>query len=452
MKIKIKILSLIILISLLATTFMSGCSSVDNSDILRPPRATGEKAYIENIIKIKAGGDYTLKYPKSGDYRSAIILQDIDNDGIEEAIALYKPSGELSITHILFMKQINGQWKEIGDYEGISNNIDEISLADIDGDGKNEVAVSYLSSVSTLKQMAVYVIEEVKTKYIEIKNGFNDFVIMNIDDERKDSILMMSLATQDVDASASLIQYSTEKEKMFVRSVVSMDSSVIQYSLVQSGFVNEEIVGVFVDGELNENGQVTQLIYWDDKTSTLLNPLYEKSKEEGVLTNETIRIGTVNCNDIDGDAITEIPTIRIFPLEEKESLTSACGLTAWNEFNVENKVLLEKLQTVIMITDGYYFSLPKKWANTVTARQDLNTRTVTFYEWLDDSDTPKKGQELLTIKAFTIKDWQSQEETEDYIEMITVPELVYAVKIPTGSTSDLTLTLEEISQNLKLIE
>ena len=80
---KTKPLALFVLIFLCTT--LAGCTSAgfDNTDLLRPPRATGDKAQIQEVIESKAGGDYTLKYPQNGEHRSAIITQDLDKDGIE---------------------------------------------------------------------------------------------------------------------------------------------------------------------------------------------------------------------------------------------------------------------------------------------------------------------------------------------------------------------------------
>ena len=118
---------------------LGGCASTgfDNSDILRPPRTTGDKAQIQELIEENAGGDYTLKYPKDGSYRSAIINEDLDGDGIDEAIVFYKPSTDDEATHLLFMKELGGEWKDIGDYTSTSAEVKKVEIGDITGDGVN---------------------------------------------------------------------------------------------------------------------------------------------------------------------------------------------------------------------------------------------------------------------------------------------------------------------------
>ena len=86
MKKRIKTVTAALLV--LALLLLNGCASggFDNSNLLRPPKTSGDKAKIQEIIGQKAGGEYILKYPRSGSYRSAVIYEDLDGDKISEAI------------------------------------------------------------------------------------------------------------------------------------------------------------------------------------------------------------------------------------------------------------------------------------------------------------------------------------------------------------------------------
>ena len=54
---KIKAIAITALI--LTSSLLAGCASsgFDNSNLLRPPRTTGDKAKIQEIIEERAGGD-----------------------------------------------------------------------------------------------------------------------------------------------------------------------------------------------------------------------------------------------------------------------------------------------------------------------------------------------------------------------------------------------------------
>lgn len=100
---KIKVISIILSTVMVVSSF-SGCSSIglNDTELLRPPRATGEKAEIQNVIDNTVGTDYTLQYPKKGDYHSAIITEDLNGDGNEEAMVIYRTNAETTTTNLLF--------------------------------------------------------------------------------------------------------------------------------------------------------------------------------------------------------------------------------------------------------------------------------------------------------------------------------------------------------------
>ena len=89
----------------LCMTPLGGCGvlfSDDTEALMRPPRPTGDKTGIHEVIEKAAGEGFTFKYPASGDVRSAIVMQDITGDGVEEAIAFYQKA-EASSTGVNIM-------------------------------------------------------------------------------------------------------------------------------------------------------------------------------------------------------------------------------------------------------------------------------------------------------------------------------------------------------------
>ena len=94
-----------------------GCGFIDSTDeMVSPPELTGEMAPIANALYKVAGNDCDLKYPADGKYRSAIVLEDIDTDGVFEAFAFYSTSGdEMTTMHINVIGQSGDEWKSIAD-------------------------------------------------------------------------------------------------------------------------------------------------------------------------------------------------------------------------------------------------------------------------------------------------------------------------------------------------
>ena len=85
----------------------NGCSFLELGldDALRPPKTMGDEAEIEKLISESAKGSYILKYPKNGNYRSAIITKDLDGDDTPEAIAFFRGKDETTRLHMLVMHE-----------------------------------------------------------------------------------------------------------------------------------------------------------------------------------------------------------------------------------------------------------------------------------------------------------------------------------------------------------
>ena len=70
-----------------------GCSQTDFANIdgvMSPPKLTEEQNMIYAALEDSVGKNIRLKYPKTGDYKSAFVMQNIDDEPGEEAIVFYE--------------------------------------------------------------------------------------------------------------------------------------------------------------------------------------------------------------------------------------------------------------------------------------------------------------------------------------------------------------------------
>lgn len=136
----------------------SGCDFTDfgSENMLRPPKSMGDEAEIEQLIADTANGDYTLKYPKSGNYRSAIVMTDLDGDGTSEAIAFYREKGNTTSIHMLVMYDDDGSWKLSSDFVTETTDIDCVDFANVDGDGALEIFVGYATYSPNVNFLSCY--------------------------------------------------------------------------------------------------------------------------------------------------------------------------------------------------------------------------------------------------------------------------------------------------------
>ncbi|MCQ4021990.1 MULTISPECIES: hypothetical protein [unclassified Ruminococcus] len=466
---KIKAIAITALI--LAGTMLTGCASggFDNSNLLRPPRTTGDKAQIQEIIEEKAGGDYTLKYPKDGSYRSAIIDKDLDGDDVNESIVFYKPSGNEEPTRILLIKNFGGTWKDIGDYPGGNTDVDKVEIGDITGNGTLDVIVGWSDKNGSVCTLSAYIVQEKTTAELKVKDTYNEFMLADMNGDKKQSIMLFSLVSESADANVKMLQYDDESKSIFTRSSVAMSNAANQYLNFRFGKATKVTSGIFVDTFGVSGESETQFIYWDKKSSNLVNPLYVQSDDKTSL-NPTIRPSNeAVCTDIDENGLTDIPILTLMPHNSNEGTKLVAFQTTWNSYTPSTDTLSPLIETVTNAEKGYYFIIPDEWKGKVTARNSISGNSLTFYLWNKTSDNDSNndsdnenetdteyaegslGDKLLTIQVFSAQEWTNTK-NNDYIEVGDYGDIVYTVNIPseTENTKGIAMSLNKIPNYLKL--
>ena len=136
---------LLLLILAACVTLCSCSTGFDDDTLLQPPKNTGREAAIQKLIEKSARGPYSLKYPNSGDYRSAIITEDLNGDETDEAIAFYRTKLDESV-HMLIMRAVKKQWVICSDFKTEYTNVDCICFADYNYDGVKDILVGFTTS------------------------------------------------------------------------------------------------------------------------------------------------------------------------------------------------------------------------------------------------------------------------------------------------------------------
>lgn len=383
---------------------LSGCSafSLDDGELMRPPKTTGDEEKIIRLIEQNSGSSYTLKYPENGSNRSAIIMTDLDSDTKEEAIAFYQTvQGEDSITHMLIMTQNGDSWSLAGDAQFQNADIDRVELSDITGSGNLEIIAGVKLLNSNVKQLSVYSYGGGSSEPIDITQTYTSFVINDFDGDSKNDILALTLHTDSSDrqSEAVLLSYGAE-EGISPVSSAELNQSVTGFESIASGKLNDEQAGAVLDGTIAGDKLCTQIIYYDSERKALVNGLSSGKTQE---LNPTIRDGKTYCADIDGNGIIEIPTLLKMPHGEEENPETVATGVVWNEFDSGTNTLAESGYMIVNYSQSYYFQLSKDFMDNTSARLNAEDNSMTIYEWNGES----LQNPLLTIKAYNSGDWST---------------------------------------------
>lgn len=435
---------------LVFSLLFSGCSFVglDAQTLMHAPKPTGEnEADIQALLEKTAGKDMKLKYPRSGDYRSAIITHDLCGDSGSEAIAIYQKGDESAGTNIMFMKKDGGKWKGMGSFNNPAAQVDRICFGDLDGDGKDEVIVGWGSSLVNTGTICVYAYRDGRMNELKLNQSYTEMAVMDFDGDGKDEVFTASVTVGDQPAVAHLLRI--KDGAMELMGSAPLDIGVTHYASVKMGLVNERQKGIVLDGIKSADTLVTELLYWNAKTKRLEAPFFDEATKTA---KSTVRDTSVVSMDINGDRIIEIPFANLMPGYDGAETHGAAYMTNWMRYETDTNTFVQVMSMLIDYSDGYWFLVPDMWQGKITTKMDTATRTVTFYRWVANGKNSggTLGAPLLKIQAFTEKEWAKQTDTGGFTKLQNAGGTVFADMRLTPEDS-LSLTQEEIENSFKII-
>jgi hypothetical protein len=412
--------------------------------LLTPPKLSKQQQEIYQALTGSLDTKINLKYPKSGDYLSAFIVANFDDEPTDEAIVFYEKTGitadETSL-RINVLDQVDGAWKSMFDRSADGSDIETVIVSKLGDSDDVSIIVGY-SMLQGEKQVNIYTYSRDNSESV-LKENFSDtYSLMSVEDIDHDDLnelLLIVGNTASSYAEAKVLKLTSNGQYKLTR--VAMDSSTTDYSQCLYGLdSNGDSKDIFVDSIVNTGIIETEILYLDDSEYLLQNA----NSNEGVSAVSTVRPSSYLSCDIDGDGVIEIPTLSVFTGYENLPDTEQLKMTTWLTY--QNKSLIAKYYGYYSINDAYFFALPDSWKDKVTIKVDNNHNDIVFYEYnnsLEDSTT-----ELLRLTVST-KDEYENVQNSGYQLMRENNGNYYLAKVAKNTGSDLEISLAEVMFNWK---
>ncbi len=395
-----KLISLILIIVMLLVC--SGCSlnffSVES--LMSPPAQSGKNGDVEKAFK-KLMSDKTiqLRTPVSGDYQTAFVLYDLNGNGIEEALVFYNDSSVDASVRIAFLECVNDTWVISGDVKGAGSGVYDVSFSDLDDNGCYEILVGWtLYDSNSTKIVSVYEITPGDKGIYTLNTLGNEYYsaksIMDFNgDDKEDLVLVYLDDSQEIQKSYfrcfslsdnnEFVKYAESKLDSLITSV-----SKIQFDVIENG--KKSFNRIFIDCSKTDSSTFTEMLYWDYEDKAIVRAYKNPSKK-------TLRHSKINCSDIDGDGILEIPSNTTI-LGDEKLLTVKKGdnqytFTMIKWLNAYGDKSEGNINTLFNPLDLYLYRLTR--VNEVTVYYDILSESLKFCLW--DKEEKLVKEELLSI-------------------------------------------------------
>lgn len=308
--------AIILVLAILAGCGMTPFNSVEN--LVRPPKLPGDEGELQEAFEGVMGdkGEYILKYPLKGDYRTAFVRYDCDKDGSDEAFVFYSLKAEEMSVSMYMLDYKDGAWTGVEEIPGEGNDIYSVEFCDLNSDGVSELLVGWSSLDSkSNKRLSVYSSYNssgVLSYRMLSLEPYTATYTVDIDGDGEMEILSALINSTSDTYTTEVRVFKMKQDASIgftIESVgqISLFSEITAINNITSGFENGTRY-VYID-ESADNAYLTEILYWDKSKNTLIAPI--NIEVLSVASCPTTRSLPLNCADVDGDGRIEIPSTTL---------------------------------------------------------------------------------------------------------------------------------------------
>lgn len=423
-----KILSAVIL-----TPLLTGCTfgaSIDT--LMAPPKLSIEQEQIYNALTDAAGESVSLKYPKSGKYLSAFIVEDIDGDGGNEAVVFYEknslaaPENTLRIN--ILDRNDNGKWRSVYDTPADGSEIEQVMISRLGENQRVNLIIGSSLINRSEKTAAVYSYSDGKLERT-FSESYSFIDVTDLDNDGENEFLLLKGSTGDSAAAAEA--YKLDSNGQYHKYSAELSGGFTEFDSVSYGSLRSGETGLYIDAVSGTGYIQTDIVYMDGSG---LKKVFSAAEESYA----TQRPSGCRSYDIDDDGELEIPVQVIAPGYAGAPEGEKLWLTNWTAVNELGKREL-KYTSYYSVGDGYLFIFPEKWRDKVTVQRDAINDEIVVCAYKDD----EIGRELLRI--YCAGDAASREDriSTGYMMLRTKGDSAYLGNIPQYTDSEDGLSITE---------
>ena len=407
----------------LLTGLLSSCSmvSANTEDLLEPPQLSPDQAALAEALERGLGtDDFTLKYPISGENRSAYLLCDLDNEPSNEAVVFYQLTGNDTIRMNILYQNERGEWESVYDMAGAGDDIYTVDLASLSSLDRNDLIISWKDRGRTELDIEIY--------------SYETGTLSNL----------LGWASSR-DPSLQIVRRAGSR--VIARDEIILSSRAIDFTGLTLGKTLDGETAIYVDELISSSSAATDIVVlngFNMDVVTAVEPSEEDERPDS-LYDQTIRPAELTCQDYNGDGITDIPNSTLMPGYSSSDVDE--NIYRINYQNLYDGELLPAYSVVSNQEMGYIFLMPDSWVNKVTVRRITETNEWQFVVY--GSDLNSSGTVLLSLKVSSHQDYQDKFSTGVYFPLATKGIFEYTASLP-NADHELSITESEVRSRFQL--
>lgn len=336
---------------------LSGCSYSGNQTgfIQQPKSDSSKEEDITQAIKniLPAGAEYLTA--DNSDKKQSIVLDDMNQDGKQEAVVLYRDTRDNKQAHFLILQEKDGGFTKIWDQETGFASFDYFDVVDLDGDGKKEIVTGgQISGPESPKQLFIYGLDQ--NQLLEkAGRSYEKLLVRKFKDSQFPSVFLID-GKPEVEQKAELISYEAGQLKSLFS--VELNPQAVP-ERITAGLLADGADAVFVDSGLGAHSMLTEILGVKDGKLVKVG-----DDSDGVL----MKGYPLYSRDINGDGVVEVGGMYIPAGYEDAAMAEIPFIYAYYDYKPDgSKMIVEERYA----EEGqhFYITIPSDLYSSVTVKR-----------------------------------------------------------------------------------
>lgn len=419
-----------LLLGLCLLLLLGGCMFRSPESLYRLPKLPEEYSDLQGKLTGLLSSGLTYASPVSGSNTQSIQLQDLDGDGVDEAVVFLRDTSstaEKPLKIYIFRQNEEGAYQSFCTIESEGSAVQWIQYEQLNDSAMKELVIGW-QLATNVYSVSVYSLDS-SAAVEQLRKGYSACVVRDMDQDNRKEIMLLQINEDETKdnyvelyraegAAVNLVGTASLSSEM---NIGRSTSATLKYGYLQGG-----MPVLFVNGPLGteEGMRISDLFAMRDGvfTNITLDPATGNS-------DKTIHSYSMSVQDINGDSVTELPMREAarLPQESEDMMADLQYVVKWYQYNLQGE------STYVCTTyhndkDGWYLELPESWDGAVTiTRRDTayGERIITFAYW---NEAAGEAENFLSIYTITGDNRDSRAQLGNRVVLLDEDDTIYAAE------------------------
>lgn len=410
---------LYLLFFLLLVCILSGCGTRTVGEMYSLPRRSSEYTNLQTVIDA-AMSELSYAAPVAGENRQSVQMADLDGDGRDEIIVFAKGVSENPLQILVFRQTSEDKYEHMETIPCRGGSFEQVQYLDVDDKPGCEMIVGRRINDQVNRIASIYSFASGQSEQM-IGTIYTRYTTCDLDSNGRSELLVIRNG-EDASSNAVAVLYSYRQGEI-VRSVeASLSEKSDQIKRITLGKLSDGVPAVYIASTYDDVAVTTDIFTL--KSDVFTNISF--SSEWGTSV-QTMRNYYVYAEDIDADGVLELPSLIPMRYMAENPNREEQNLIRWYSVD-KNCEETDKMFTFHNFAAGWYVELGSSWISRVAVVEEGDS--CTFYMW---NENYGEAMAVFTIYSLTGRERDSQAATQNRFALYRGENVVYAGKLEAAS-------------------